>query len=135
LLDAPSQGAAQPLDRPVDRGVHVRSSGSYSQYACGFKRHRDSAGNLVTGPACVHVPQQDTNPTDVPSVASQDREYPIFGVRAGLGADCVVLADDRDSIHAEDNGKLRANSRTNRGSRSQLSAQELCFEKKGAASG
>jgi hypothetical protein len=43
-------------------------------------------------------------------VARQGREYPIFGVRAGLSVDGVVLADDRNSIHAEDNGKLRANS-------------------------
>jgi hypothetical protein len=27
LLDAPSQGAAQPLNSPVDGRVHVRSSG------------------------------------------------------------------------------------------------------------
>jgi hypothetical protein len=68
-------------------------------------------------------------------VPRQGREYPIFGVRAGLGVDGVVLADDRNSIHALDNGNLRANSRTNRGLIFTVSTQDRCFEKKGAASG
>ena len=135
MLDAPSQSAAQPLDSPVDGRVHVRSSGPYSQDAWRFKRHRYGTGHLVARLACVHLPQNDSNPTDVSRVARQGREYPIFGVRASLGVDGVVLADDRNTIHAEDNGKPRANPRTNRGSISRLSGQELCFEKKGAASG
>jgi hypothetical protein len=79
--------------------------------------------------------QNDSNPTDVPRVARQGREYPIFGVCAGLCVDGVVLADDRNSIHAQDNGKPRANSRTKRGLIFALSTRDPCFEKKGAASG
>ncbi|HEX7780532.1 MAG TPA: hypothetical protein VF424_14890 [Vicinamibacterales bacterium] len=68
-------------------------------------------------------------------MARQGREYAIFGVRAGLGVDGVVLADDGNTIHAEDNGKLRATSRVNVALISRLSALEPCFERKGAASG
>ena len=45
------------------------------------------------------------------------------------------VADDRNAIHADDHGKLRANGRTEPKLNLAMCARDLCFETKRGASG
>ncbi len=112
LLDAPSQGLAEPLDGPVDGGVLVRSRASYPERAGRFKSHGHNTSDLVRVAAVFRVTQHDPNSADASSVARHDGEHAVLSIRTSLSVDRVVTADDSDSMHTQGNRKARATSRT-----------------------
>ena len=101
LFDSSAEDVAETFYGAVDRSVNVRARHSYSDRSRRLETNRHGAGHRIAGTPVVARTKKDPSATELNGVARQCREYAVLSVRPRLRANLVVVADDVNAFHPQ----------------------------------
>ena len=100
MMVAPSfHRGAEAFDSSVDGCVDVRSCPSDAERPGVLEVNRDDAPEPLASGIAVNWFEQDSNALDTPRVPRDNREHPVFRVRARLRADRRLITEHHDALH------------------------------------